>query len=173
MFVSKLIEGSEPDQKEQIAVAILEKAYLSYVNTDFVVADTKALLELEFDLKLALVAVRDFNIPCKKKTAASCEFAIRVAKKAQSKLADLSETYTVFKPTMGPEAFKTLNQDDKDKLVKEFSLRTIMLNALQLILHFIMVQSFKATSAIRKEQLNNKDLAIGNLKTKLLDKWEK
>jgi hypothetical protein len=64
---------------------------------------------------------------------------------------------------MGPEAFKTLNQDDKDKLVKEFSLRTIMLNALQLILHFIMVQSFKATSAIRKEQLNNKDLAIGNL----------
>ena len=64
---------------------------------------------MEFDIKLALVAVRDFNIHCKKKTAESCEFAIRVAKKAQSKLANLSETYTTFKPTMGPEALKTID----------------------------------------------------------------
>lgn len=109
MFVSKLIEGSEPAQKEQIAIAIMDKAKASYDATNLAVADGKALLELEFDLKLSLVALRDFNIHCKKRQAVNQEFAIKVAKAAQSKLAGLVGSYSAFKPTMGPEAFKSLN----------------------------------------------------------------
>jgi hypothetical protein len=47
----------------------MDKAKASYDATNLAVADGKALLELEFDLKLSLVALRDFNIHCKKRQA--------------------------------------------------------------------------------------------------------
>jgi hypothetical protein len=72
-------------------------------------ASTRALLELEFDLKLALVAIRDYNIHCKKRTATSIKFAVTVATAVRAKLSDLVAKYKEFKPSISQEALKSLD----------------------------------------------------------------
>ena len=170
--MSKLLESSDKAQKELLAAAILDKAKASFDAADL--TDARSLLVLEFDIKLALIAVRDFNISCKKRTTASCEFAVNVANAVRARLADLVGQYKDFKPTMSQEALKTLDKEDKDKLTLEFSLRAIMMAALQLVLHFVLVTCAKTSQALRKvdkEPVENKPAIKQALNAKLAERF--
>ena len=54
---------------------------------------------------------------------------------------------------------KNLDQSEKDLVARDFCLSGILFNALQLILHMIMIQSSQTTSTFRKlaaQQAQNK-----------------